>query len=83
MVEEDDCGVAEVEAVALPDAAACDGVTADAPPREDGDCLDEFDATRVNKDADAAAKPRMGDTAANEKSNDHKTRSFYFSPKTP
>ena len=58
MVE--DCGVA-VAAVALPPVAACDGVAAEAP-RGDGDCCDEFDA-RVNKDADAAAKPRMGDTA--------------------
>ena len=55
----EDCGVA-VAAVALPPVAACDGVTAEAP--RDGDCWDEFDA-RVNKDADAAAKPRMGDTA--------------------
>ena len=54
------CGVA-VAAVALPPVAACDGVRAEAP-RGDGDCCDEFDA-RVNKDADAAAKPRMGDTA--------------------
>ena len=55
----EDCGVA-VAAVALPPVAACDGVRAEAP--RDGDCCDEFDA-RVNKDADAAAKPRMGDTA--------------------